>query len=1219
MKKWKLYQFAIFIILCLALNYFGRAFAARFQLPLWLDSFGTVLCAYTAGPVCGCMVGVTLNLMYGMTSPLSAIYGLTAVTLAIVVGLAAKKNKLETLFGTMTASSAASLAAIAISIPLNVLFHGGSTGNVWGNGVVDYLREIGCPYLLACGIGQFYIDFMDKTLTLLVLYLTLKLVRKLRGKSGDAGEAGEAENAVKAASALVLALLLLAHPAAVNAEEEKINYSDYVQTVYSSNNGLPCGEANDIVQTTDGILWVGTYAGLYRYNGREFRAMNLDSVRNVNCLYVDEEGRLWIGTNDNGFSIAINEKVVNVVDESKGLPSNSVRSIIQSSDGYYYIGTTSSMQILMLKSGLRRMGTLLEVNYADDITADKEDHVAAVTSDGRLFLMEKGRILSSRMLTNGKESYRSCAFNKNGLLMAGTTTNHVYTYDISSGGFEDVSIVTCGSLKNIKDLYMLDNGDVFLTADNGVGYLDADGKFHAVNTNDFNASIDNMLLDYQGNLWFTSSRLGLLRMAPSAFRDLYTTVGMTPQVVNTVVRWKDCYYIGTDKGLDIVDDACLNRVTNELTEKLANVRIRCMAVDSSNHLWVCTYGSGLLEVTPDGTEYVYNHQNGSFGNRARLVTQLSDGNILAAGDTGLSFIRDHEIQHTIGYQSGLINSMILTVTEMPDGRILAGTDGDGIAVLEEGEVKRLLTTRHGLSSEVILRTVADPKGAGVFIVTSNGLCYMDEDERIRPLNNFPYYNNYDIWARDPDTLFVMSSAGIFVVRRDDILSDSDSVEYELLNYRQGLNSTLTANSWIYFDREKGRLFLPCDNGVFMINAYEYAGGAQNFRLMVAALRLDGKEVSTRLSSTLEIGRHVSKIEILPEIINYTIQDPCVGYWLEGFDTGWNMIEQSALKTITYTNLLPGNYTFHLAVFDSGQQTILAERVYDVVKEKEIYDFPWFTVYLILVPMIAVAWFTWFIVRTQVQRTLDLQKRELEVARRKIQMGNETIFAIAKAVDAKDERTSQHSARVSQYSAMIARELGFPEAECENLRKTALMHDIGKIGIPDSILNKPAKLTDEEYATMKTHTTRGAEILKDFTLLDHVIEGALYHHERYDGRGYPQGLQSEDIPINARIIGVADAFDAMTANRVYRKQMDFDYVLGELRRGRGAQFDPQMVDVLLKLIEDGKINLNELYGIKPDDSQPKEEKTNKDQPKSEQPKPEEAQKAEPKPEQPKADA
>ena len=226
------------------------------------------------------------------------------------------------------------------------------------------------------------------------------------------------------------------------------------------------------------------------------------------------------------------------------------------------------------------------------------------------------------------------------------------------------------------------------------------------------------------------------------------------------------------------------------------------------------------------------------------------------------------------------------------------------------------------------------------------------------------------------------------------------------------------------------------------------------------------------------------------------------------------------------------------------------------------------------------------------------------------------------MDAKDERTSQHSQRVSQYSAMIAHRLGLSEKDCESIRKAALMHDIGKIGIPDSILNKPAKLTDEEYAIMKSHTLRGAEILKDFTFIDHVVEGALHHHERYDGRGYPKGLKGEDIPLYARIIGVADAFDAMTANRVYRRQMDFGYVLGEIQKGKGAQFDPQMADILLQLIEEGQIDLKALYPAHEEPrEEPKAEKKEdpkpgqKDETKPEQkdgPKPE--QKDEPKPEQ-----
>ena len=188
------------------------------------------------------------------------------------------------------------------------------------------------------------------------------------------------------------------------------------------------------------------------------------------------------------------------------------------------------------------------------------------------------------------------------------------------------------------------------------------------------------------------------------------------------------------------------------------------------------------------------------------------------------------------------------------------------------------------------------------------------------------------------------------------------------------------------------------------------------------------------------------------------------------------------------------------------------------------------------------------------------------------------------VDAKDVRTHQHSQRVAEYSAMIAQEMNcFKWWErsrmLSNLRKAAQMHDIGKIGIPDNVLNKVGRLTDEEYAIMKSHVNRGSEILKDFTLVEHVVDGTRYHHERYDGRGYPDGLKGEEIPLFGRIIGVADAFDAMTSNRVYRNSMDTDYVMNEMKRGRGTQFDPEALDAFFRLVDKGIIDPDAIYAQK----------------------------------------
>ncbi|MCR4585813.1 MAG: HD domain-containing protein [Lachnospiraceae bacterium] len=1172
MKKWKTWQIVLFIAACVIMNVGGRLFTVHFELPLWGDSFGTALCAYVAGPLCGALVGVTGNIAYSSIDHLSTAYSITSIAIAIIVGIAAKRKLFDRFYGFMMAATLSMFTALIVSVPIDLLFDAGYTGNKWGNGVIDFLLDNNWPPVLCTVMGQLAIEFVDKVLTIAAVYILI-ILRRIQRTPDDTKAAGQ--SAVHSAALLLGAVLALSYCSTVYAEEDKTqetpDYNDYVQNVYSSNNGLPCGEANDIVQTNDGVLWIGTYAGLYRYNGREFRWIDdYESVKNVNCLYIDEEGRLWIGTNDNGLSIVIREKIVNVLDQSNGLPSNSVRCIIRSSDGYYYIGTTGSLQILAMNNGLKAVKTLNEINYADSISADENGHVAVVSSDGRLFLLKNGDICATLVLPYGQELFNCCAFAPDGRLMVGSSTNHIFSYDISDDDFRLLKTQTCQDVTYINNINYLEDGTLFISTDSGVSYMDAKG-YHRLNTNDFNNSIDNMLYDYQGNLWFTSSRLGLLRLAKSPFKDVYGTIGMDRRVVNAVIFWQNCYYIGTDKGLDVVDKNCRSRVRNPLTEELDGKRIRCMYADYREHLWICTYGNGLIEYAPNGNSWRYNADNGSFGNKARIVTGLSDGSILAAGDTGISFIKDHRIQKTISNDDGLINSMILTVTEKSDGTILAGTDGDGIAVLKDGVVTDMLTREDGLSSGVILRTVKDPKSEGVFIVTSNSLCYLTPEGSISVLDKFPYFNNYDIWVKDEDTLFVMSSAGIYVVERDELVAGGD-MAWELLDARRGLGTSLTANSWNYYNG-KGELFLPCDTGIYIIDVEKYNSDVRSYRMQLASVKVDGLTQPIARTGAITIGQGVNRIELSPEVLNYTIQEPNVGYILEGFDQQWTIVPQNSLNNVIYVNLPAGEYTFRLAIFNSAGERILEERSFDLVKVGEFYEQQVFRIYMLLLLSLFIIWITWFVV----QRTLNNQQIKMDMA-------NMTVMAIANAVDAKDVRTHQHSLRVAEYSVMIAREMNCfkwwqRNKQLQNLRKAAQMHDIGKIGVPDSVLNKVGRLTDEEYVQMKSHVLRGAEILKDFTLVEHVVDGTRYHHERYDGRGYPDGLKGEEIPLFGRIIGVADAFDAMTSNRVYRNHMDTDYVMTEMARGRGTQFDPDALDAFMRLIKKGVINLEELYAQK----------------------------------------
>ncbi|NCB38579.1 MAG: HD domain-containing protein [Erysipelotrichia bacterium] len=178
----------------------------------------------------------------------------------------------------------------------------------------------------------------------------------------------------------------------------------------------------------------------------------------------------------------------------------------------------------------------------------------------------------------------------------------------------------------------------------------------------------------------------------------------------------------------------------------------------------------------------------------------------------------------------------------------------------------------------------------------------------------------------------------------------------------------------------------------------------------------------------------------------------------------------------------------------------------------------------------------------------------------------TIEVLATAIDAKDPYTQGHSRRVTCYSVAIAEELNLAPKEIENIRYAGLLHDVGKIGIKDSIIRKPGRLTDEEYAIIKKHPTIGAKILRPVDFLADKIPGVLHHHEYYDGRGYPEHLTGETIPLAGRIICVADAFDAMTTNRPYRKGLSVKTAVGELEKFSGKQFDPVCVEAFLKAFD-----------------------------------------------------
>lgn len=213
-------------------------------------------------------------------------------------------------------------------------------------------------------------------------------------------------------------------------------------------------------------------------------------------------------------------------------------------------------------------------------------------------------------------------------------------------------------------------------------------------------------------------------------------------------------------------------------------------------------------------------------------------------------------------------------------------------------------------------------------------------------------------------------------------------------------------------------------------------------------------------------------------------------------------------------------------------------------------------------------FVFVCMTTLLKNILDEQEIKLETEKNK-ELTTDMIKALVKTIDAKDPYTNGHSIRVAEYTRMLAEQVYTDQDEIHSIYNIALLHDIGKIGIPDSIISKPGKLTDEEYNIIKGHTLTGAKILSEIKSAPELIYGAKYHHERYDGKGYPCGLKGEEIPEISAIIAVADAYDAMTSNRSYRKLLPQETVKQEIEKGLGTQFNPKWGKIMLKLIEKDK--------------------------------------------------
>ena len=962
-------------------------------------------------------------------------------------------------------------------------------------------------------------------------------------------------------AALLTVVVFLVCAAAAYAE----NSSSYVATLYNERNGLPTGEANDVIQTSDGYVWIGSYGGLIRYDGSSFRDFTaaIDSAA-VRALYEDSAGRVWIGTNNAGVFVMEGDRFTSIASP----PDNSylcIRGFAEGADGTIYVASNSGMGEIS--------GTEL-VPYSGEYVNGGTVYAVGVDSYGRLWGALNGglcavvkdgaavRVFSSDEFFTDTDIY-CLTSDSEGNIYLGTSGNTAAKLTFGSDSLDPRDIgkdyFTTNDVHTHNRIIADKNGRVIVCGSIGLCVIEADGSRREFGEAERAASINGAYVDYEGNIWIASTGYGVIKYTLGCFSSPNTAAGLDGVPINAVLKSGKYCYAATDSGM-LIFDGKWKSVSNDFSRLYDGARVRSFTADSAGRVWVAatSYDAAVACFDPSTDKIVtFNDENGLINTQARVLLELSDGSMAVGTQGGVSIIKDGEVVRSYGSDKLGITT-VLCLLETDSGSLLVGSDGGGIY-----EINGNTVTEHsfdeGLAEGVVLRIIRNSDGGGYFVSAGSNLYYWDNNS-FKALSNIKKDAGsiFDMYDKD-GMLWILQNNGVLTFDKQRLLNGELLSPKSYYTFEHGLSGSLNANTWNWTDTD-GQLYISTRSG---ISIFGFSGVDNILPVgIIGEVSVDGEPYLH--PDAISVDKSASRVTINFAALSYTDTTRIgMAYILDGFDKEETILNDEKSGSISYTNLPGGEYTFRLRIFDPEYPGIQNSYEFSLAKAKKLYEYPAFIVFAILAVIALAAGVVVIIARVKI---MSIQKRQREYR----DIIEQALQTFANTIDAKDKYTNGHSMRVAEYSRELARRMGKDEREQENIYYIALLHDIGKIGIPDSILTKPDKLTEEERGIIQTHPSIGGDILKKFTALDGIADGAKYHHERYDGKGYCEQLAGEDIPPVARIIGVADTYDAMSSDRCYRKALSSDVIIKELTNVSGTQLDPEVVQYMLEMIKDGTV-------------------------------------------------
>ena len=961
---------------------------------------------------------------------------------------------------------------------------------------------------------------------------------------------------------------------------------------------LEVSGAEALCQTEDGYVWIAQYSGLTRYdskefetyrsfeyNGQEYAIINVRALAaKGNTLYVATSEDVFVHKDSHFEPLVLKPGIITdiLLDEESDLLYIST----QDHGGIIYDIASGAQVTIRGTEGITIRDIALGTKRGDFYYNTDE---GVCSKDGTM-IVDNPRVIE--IYSHGSTLYMA------------EDTGVIFRYDMKNQSM--LSDLIIPDQVN-QMLYSEKDRTLFVACEkSGIYCVDLSGDEPIVaNAGELESKsqLVDLMIDYEGNLWVASHYIGASGVSvitKNALSELlyddpiWQSLNAPPAFdrnVYAVEKYGDILYIvsGTriyrydlNKNEILPDNSIMQAIDAYADAKTQEGR---SSGDSNftfayspkdveifkGKIYFAVHSIGLVEYDPlteqvviYDAEYVANHCGKLVGDPDLTLTNT------------IRCMRSFDDYLALGYIRGVmrfdgtdfsvmhLGSNVLYINKTKDGQLLIDRSQGLYVIDDDFTAAEELPTEKGITGNR-LKFLVD--GDNLYYTLNSRLFRLNtaNGNRVSEEIVIPFIKGSivelakircsDAVGREEYKYVIGSQTQLYVA---DSLDGDRLTDYEVYDSTNGLQPII-ANTSGYYDEAEQKYYLQSTSGIYVYDFNLTRDVPTPVRIAISSVDLDGAEYH---GDSISVDKNVYRVAFNLSILGFRPNDGYTVYSkLDGIDNDFTVTSDDT-RSMYYTNLPGGSYDFQVYVTDEYGQESNRIQIH-LEKEKKVYEQWWFWVIVVIIAAAVVYFIASLYVRYKTRQSL---KRQLEYKNITL----EAIQAIARTIDAKDEYTNGHSIRVGAYSKIIAEHLGMSSDEVDNIYYIALLHDIGKIAIPDSILNKPGRLTDEEFEIMKSHTTRGARILKGISTIPQITEGAKYHHEKYDGSGYPEGLRGEDIPYVARIICCADCFDAMASKRVYKPSFTMETIINEFKRCAGTQFDPAIANVVVSLLESGEL-------------------------------------------------